>query len=99
MGNPDVDISRARSIYEVCRDAFDDETGGNTDRRIEALRRAVADLARRVAALEQSIDTLKDGAAPGKTPERVYLAKSPPPKRQRVAGRAPINETMQRGRP
>jgi hypothetical protein len=92
MGNPDADISRTRSIYEVCRDAYDDETGGNTDRRIEALRHAVGGLGRRVAALEA-------GAAPGKTPERVYLAKSPPPKRQRVAGRAPINETLQRGRP
>jgi hypothetical protein len=87
----DADLARTRSIYEVCRDAYDDETGGNTDRKIEALRRAVGDLARRVSRLEQTLDVLKNGS-PGKSPQRNASAG---PAHRPVPGRAP-GETLHR---
>jgi hypothetical protein len=64
MGNPDTLIHTlgARSVAYEFRDQDD---AGEDPARIEALRRAVANLAARVSRLEQILDSVKDGA-PGK---------------------------------
>jgi hypothetical protein len=79
MGNPDADLARTVSPYEWRRDQDDDD--GN-DSRIDALRNAIRSLARRVSQIEQTLDTLKDGA-PGKTPQRQHAPAVP--KRRRLA--------------
>jgi hypothetical protein len=80
-------------VRSVAYEFRDQDDAGEDPARIEALRRAVGDLARRVGKLEQALDILKAGAAPGKTPKRVYLAGSP---KRPASGRAPVNEVLHR---
>jgi hypothetical protein len=94
MGNPDTLIHTlgARSVAYEFRDQDD---AGEDPARIEALRRAVGDLARRVGKLEQALDILKADAAPGKSPQRQVSPVIPKAHRP-ASGRAPTGETLHR---
>jgi hypothetical protein len=82
------------------RQGQDDDASDATDRKLEALRGAVRNLAQRVARLEAAVDA-RDKST-DQPPPRACLAKSPPPKRQqgrpRPTSRAPAGEKLTRFR-